>query len=280
MTIREFALICRCNPQTLRHYDHIDLLKPASVDPWSGYRYYEKEQALDFVKIKNLQSAGFSTREIRELLDKDDSTVVDAIDGKLREMEEKLWEIQNVRDSYLTEMDEVKEIIYPDIDEIIQEIQTDMNTYDAETEFGIDRETYEKIRDDVNQRAESDRRRLKDLQEAMKRGEEPASEPASPEYFYRVRDYLRNPDYEPVYTNHSWSYVKEFYGTLTDLMKTGGEYVLLFELREEKTQTRAFFNTLLSCLLSDLPEEVNKKMHTCSEHTLDDKNHFWLLRKK
>ena len=222
MTIREFALICRCNPQTLRHYDHIDLLKPASVDPWSGYRYYEKEQALDFVKIKNLQSAGFSTREIRELLDKDDSTVVDAIDRKLREMEEKLWEIQNVRDSYLTEMDEVKEIIYPDIDEIIQEIQTDMNTYDAETEFGIDRETYEKIRDDVNQRAESDRRRLKDLQEAMKRGEEPASEPASPEYFYRVRDYLRNPDYETVYTNHGWGYVKEFYGTLTDLMKTGG----------------------------------------------------------
>ena len=41
MTIKEFARLCGCNPQTLRYYDHVDLLKPVKVDQWSGYRYYE-----------------------------------------------------------------------------------------------------------------------------------------------------------------------------------------------------------------------------------------------
>lgn len=50
MTIKEFALICGCNPQTLRYYDQIDLLKPVKVDRWSGYRFYDEEQG----KMKKL----------------------------------------------------------------------------------------------------------------------------------------------------------------------------------------------------------------------------------
>ena len=68
MTIKNFARLCGCNPQTLRYYDRVDLLKPAKVDPWSGYRFYEEEQALTFVKIKNLQTAGFTIEEIRALI--------------------------------------------------------------------------------------------------------------------------------------------------------------------------------------------------------------------
>ena len=69
MTIKQFARLCGCNPQTLRYYDHVQLLKPIRVDEWSGYRYYEEEQAMDFVKIRNLQKAGFSIEEIKGLLD-------------------------------------------------------------------------------------------------------------------------------------------------------------------------------------------------------------------
>ena len=60
MTIKQFAQLCSCNAQTLRYYDRIGLLKPAQVDSWTGYRYYEEKQAVDFVKIKNLQLADFS----------------------------------------------------------------------------------------------------------------------------------------------------------------------------------------------------------------------------
>ena len=58
MTIKIFAELCDCNPQTLRYYDSVGLLKPAEVDSWTGYRYYNEEQAVTFVKIRNLQKAG------------------------------------------------------------------------------------------------------------------------------------------------------------------------------------------------------------------------------
>ena len=32
----EFARLCGCNPQTLRYYDRVELLKPVKVDEWSG----------------------------------------------------------------------------------------------------------------------------------------------------------------------------------------------------------------------------------------------------
>lgn len=54
MTIKEFAKLCGCNPQTLRYYDRVGLLKPVRVDRYSGYRFYDEEQAVTFVKIKNV----------------------------------------------------------------------------------------------------------------------------------------------------------------------------------------------------------------------------------
>jgi hypothetical protein len=62
ITIQGFARLCGCNTQTLRYYDRIGLLAPARVDEWTGYRYYEEEQAMLFVRIKNLQQADFSLR--------------------------------------------------------------------------------------------------------------------------------------------------------------------------------------------------------------------------
>ena len=87
MTIKEFAKLVNCNPQTLRYYDSVDLLKPAGVDKFSGYRHYDEEQALDFVKIRNLQTAGFTITEIKGLLGKDNDqtlncNVTDSKDGQ------------------------------------------------------------------------------------------------------------------------------------------------------------------------------------------------------
>ena len=85
MTIKEFAALVECNPQTLRYYDKENLLKPVKVDEWTGYRYYEAEQALDFVKIKNLQNAGFTIDEIKKLANADNETILAAFDEKIRE---------------------------------------------------------------------------------------------------------------------------------------------------------------------------------------------------
>ena len=57
MTIKEFAKLCGCNPQTLRYYDRVGLLKPVRVDRYSGYRFYDEEQAVTFVKIEPAKRA-------------------------------------------------------------------------------------------------------------------------------------------------------------------------------------------------------------------------------
>ena len=111
MTIKEFACLCGCNPQPLRYYDHVNLLKPVKVDKWSGYRFYEEEQALAFVKIKNLQKAGFKIDEIKGLLDKDNPVIYQAFEEKIAEEEKRLQEIKDIQRSYQTEMNNIREKI-------------------------------------------------------------------------------------------------------------------------------------------------------------------------
>ncbi|HKS48759.1 MAG TPA: helix-turn-helix domain-containing protein [Amycolatopsis sp.] len=44
LTIGAFARASHLSPKALRLYDELGLLRPAAVDPVSGYRYYEAEQ--------------------------------------------------------------------------------------------------------------------------------------------------------------------------------------------------------------------------------------------
>ena len=103
ITIQGFAKLCGCNTQTLRYYDRIGLLKPARVDEWTGYRYYEEEQALQFVKIKNLQQADFSIEEIKALLPGNDDLLAAAFEQKIEEQQQKLERIREIQRSYLKE---------------------------------------------------------------------------------------------------------------------------------------------------------------------------------
>ena len=111
MTIKEFASLCGCNTQTLRYYDKIDLLKPVKVDQWSGYRYYTKSQAIDFVKIKNLQAADFTIDEIKVLLTMPDQQVYEAFDRKIAEQSHKLERIKEIQLSYLTEKNNMEKLV-------------------------------------------------------------------------------------------------------------------------------------------------------------------------
>ena len=67
--IGEFSRICETTIKTLRYYDKIDLLKPASVDYYSGYRYYSDEQIKKLLEIKELQKVGFTLVEIKDILE-------------------------------------------------------------------------------------------------------------------------------------------------------------------------------------------------------------------
>ena len=100
MIIKEFAKLCDCNPQTLRYYDSIGLLKPVKVDRYTGYRYYSAEQALQYLKIKKLQDAFFSIEEIKELLNASDDIIYEALGKKIAEQKIKVLEIEKIQKSY------------------------------------------------------------------------------------------------------------------------------------------------------------------------------------
>lgn len=68
LKIGEFSKIAQVNVKTLRYYDQVGLLKPAHIDRFSGYRYYNLEQLVQFNRILALKDLDFSLDQIYELL--------------------------------------------------------------------------------------------------------------------------------------------------------------------------------------------------------------------
>lgn len=111
ITIKEFSKLCKCNTQTLRYYDSIDLLKPFYVDQTNGYRYYLKEQSIDFIKIKNLQEADFTIEKIKCLLEKNDDEIYQAFEEKIKQQQNKLNKIIELQKLYLDEKASMEKLL-------------------------------------------------------------------------------------------------------------------------------------------------------------------------
>lgn len=147
MIIKEFAKLCDCNPQTLRYYDSIDLLKPVKVDSYTGYRHYNAEQALQYLKIKKLQDAFFSIEEIKELLNASDDMIYEALSKKIIEQQKKLSEIEKIQKSYQKEMKKMKDKIL----EVKEKLMASSTEVDYKKEFGITEDEYYQIIKATNQ---------------------------------------------------------------------------------------------------------------------------------
>lgn len=81
LKISEFAQLGQVTVKTLHHYDNIGLLQPASVDPFTNYRYYTVEQLPRIHRIMALRELGLSLEQIAIMLDDDVSP--DEIRGML-----------------------------------------------------------------------------------------------------------------------------------------------------------------------------------------------------
>jgi DNA-binding transcriptional MerR regulator len=68
MTIGRFARLTGLSIGTLRHYDDVGLLPPASVDPASGYRRYRRDQGRRARQIAMLRWDGLPIEEIRQII--------------------------------------------------------------------------------------------------------------------------------------------------------------------------------------------------------------------
>ncbi len=67
--IREFSQLGQVSVKTLRYYDQIGLLKPAQIDPCTGYRYYTTAQLFRLNRILAFKELGFTLEQIVQLLD-------------------------------------------------------------------------------------------------------------------------------------------------------------------------------------------------------------------
>lgn len=294
ITIQGFAKLCGCNAQTLRYYDRIGLLKPAKVDSWTGYRYYEEEQAVLFVKIKNLQQADFSIEEIRNLLTKDDDLLMAAFDRKVKEQEQKLARIREIQKSYLKESMDMQKMV----NMLTDYVEGRMASPALWKELGLDAEQETKTRARVNDTL------AEWLSECRNAGAEMAEQmnSLSPDAVKDVIDSLKNElpdgsipvsgesdeqtsfaedvpsDAAKVYERSGWEHVSEWINDIPDL-ESGRQSYFLFRVCKDSPVNDPGFPTLMLALMDVRFGAVSGGMNCSISVSGDGVNHFTLFQK-
>ena len=68
MKIGEIAAYFRVSIKAIRLYEKKGIVKPAKIDPQTGYRYYTTDQIHQINALLELKALGFSLAEIRAIL--------------------------------------------------------------------------------------------------------------------------------------------------------------------------------------------------------------------
>ena len=293
ITIQGFARLCGCNTQTLRYYDRIGLLAPAKVDQWTGYRYYEEEQAMMIVKIKNLQQADFSIEEIKGLLGKEDSFLMEALEQKITEQEQKLEQIRKIQRSYLEETMNMQNIV----DTITGYVGERLDNPAMWEEFGLGRDDETEITakvhelladwllecrksgDEVSLTADDKTiSGLKDIAKKVKKGQ---LDDAEELMLTRGKQEIEREipaGAEKVFERSGWDHISDFIGELPDL-GNGKQKYFLFCVRKGSPVVDFGFPTMVLAVMAAKFNAMDGGM-TCKTALSDDgQNHFELYVK-
>ena len=293
ITIQGFAKLCGCNAQTLRYYDRIGLLKPAQVDDWTGYRYYEEEQALLFVKIKNLQQADFSIEEIKTLLPGDDGLLMAAFDRKIMEQEQKLARIREIQRSYLQETMDMRNLVSKYMDYIERrmanpELWKELGL-DAEPEADVTANVHALLADWISQCRKMDNENFlssipresggmeKTLDRLMNGILDKAEERALIRDSAEVEKDIPA-DAEKVFERSGWTHAAEWIREVPNL-GNGKQKFFVFRVREDSPAADAGFPTILLGLMAARNDAMNGGMSCMVSRSNDGINHFILLQK-
>ena len=293
ITIQGFAKLCGCNTQTLRYYDRIGLLTPAKVDQWTGYRYYEEEQAVQFVKIKNLQQADFSIEEIKNLLGKNDVLLMEAFEDKIREQERKLEKIKQIQQSYLEDAMDMQKMV----NTVLGFVENKVSNPELWKEFGLEQENENEIiakvhevladwlgqcrEDGVDVSATADDKTIDGMMNVVKQMEEGTFDEAQNLILAREGT---NPekdipaDAKKIMARDGWEHIHEWIRDLPDL-GDGKENFFLFRIREDSVANNPGFATMMLAVMAAQYDAMNGGM-TCKTCLSDDGiNHFTLYRR-
>jgi DNA-binding transcriptional MerR regulator len=91
LTIGEFSTVTHLSVRTLRRYHESGLLEPATVDPFTSYRYYRPDQIATAQVIHRLRELDVPLAEVKSIISTDDPHQrADLIAGHLRRLEAEL----------------------------------------------------------------------------------------------------------------------------------------------------------------------------------------------
>jgi DNA-binding transcriptional MerR regulator/effector-binding domain-containing protein len=114
LSIGRFARLTGVTVKALRHYDELGLLRPAHVDEWTGYRWYERSQLREAVAVRRLRTLRVPLDEVAVLIHSDDKSLREALAVHRARLEGELVETRQI----LTELDaliEGKEQLVTDV---------------------------------------------------------------------------------------------------------------------------------------------------------------------
>ena len=294
ITIQGFARLCGCNTQTLRYYDRIGLLEPAKVDEWTGYRYYEEEQAMLFVKIKNLQMADFSIDEIKELLQGDDDLLMAAFEQKIREQKQKLETIRKIQRSYLEETMDMRNMI----DEYMDFAENRMARPELWKELGLDEEKETEVSANVRAMLADWMAQIRSARDEMAKNMDSKELAVMKEVMEKLKS--GNPDKkdllvavsggetgfgedipadaEKTFERSGWEHVSEWIGDLPDLGDGKQNYFLL-SVREDSPAGDPGFPSILLAVMDVRYHAMKGGMNCRVKLSEDGANRFTLLRR-
>ena len=263
----------------------------------TGYRHYDKTQAIAFVKIKNLQAADFTIDEIKSLLTQPDEQVYRAFEQKIAAQEEKLERIRQIQQSYLAEKSGMEKII----DNLTGFLVEQLGDYEGLEEFGLPPEAGSQIAQNVREYMEAQVRKnhrygdeliltVDDQefrgQEAIadriaKLGEEPLQERTVLLGDESVADEadFDPAEYDVLWERKGWAHVREFLPEVP-LLEEGNDYCFLFFLQAERCPTPLSFPLFMLGAMILRQSGFGGCMSCTVEKSTDGQNCFRLLRKK
>ena len=131
LKISEFSKLSHLTVKALRFYEKEGLLKPASVDEWNHYRFYETSQLAIAARIKSYRQLGLSIEEIKAVFSGEDVKKI------LQEKEKSLIRDKVLIESRLSIINSIledNEMKYQVTEKVIPEMivytaETVLNTY-------------------------------------------------------------------------------------------------------------------------------------------------------
>jgi len=101
LSIGRFARLTGLTVKALRHYGELGVLRPAHVDDWTGYRWYERSQVREAVAVRRLRALRVPLNEAAVLIRSDDDALREALAVHRARLESELVQTRHI----LTELD-------------------------------------------------------------------------------------------------------------------------------------------------------------------------------